>query len=274
MKKGVDNYDFTNEIEKARNGTKNKTQLYNKAISLCVNHLSLLRKNVVKNGFESEQDEIHFFKETKQDALHNLVYYSELKSFEVQFPKGSKEIQKKYTHSKLKDIDAFFKSNFEFAQYNEQDLNHLDKFYFTRKFAIDFQIGTIVSYYRVPEFSTSHDLLLATLHANKKLVRYLQERLEGLSEPVFQEIPKSKLKWTSSKTALTELTYALYHGGAVNNGNTNIIEIAEALQHTFNFPMGDVYRTYLELRARKKGRTKFLDKLSTSLLSGMDSAKE
>jgi hypothetical protein len=150
----------------------------------------------------------------------------------------------------------------------------LDKYYFTRQFAADFQPLLSVSCYRDPEFSTSHDLLLATLKANKKMVSYLEERLNRLNNSNFEELSNSDLKWTSTKSALTELTYALYHGGAVNNGNTDIIEIAQALQRTFNFPIGDVYRTFTEIRSRKKGRTKFLDELSTSLLMGMDRLEE
>ncbi len=261
---------LTQEIEKIRNTVKNKIQFHNRVIGICTDHLSDLQKSVAKTGFESEEAEILFFKETKQEALHNLVCHSEIKSFEIKFPKANKEVQKRYINKRLLKINEFFKSNLEFTRYIEEGLTHFDSFYFTRKHNIDFQIGTVISYYRVPEFSTSHDLLLATLNANKKLIVYLKNRIQELSKPVFQQMSKSELKWTSSKTALTELTYALYHGGAVNNGNTDIIEIAQALQNTFNFPMGDVYRTYLELRSRKKGRTKFLDELSNSLISGMD----
>jgi hypothetical protein len=69
---------------------------------------------------------------------------------------------------------------------------------------------------------------------------------------------------------MTELVYALYHSGAVNNGNAEIKEIANALQRTFNFDLGDFYRTYTEIRARKKSRVKFLDELSSRLISRLD----
>ena len=81
--------DILMEIEKAKNNSRDKIQFYNKAISICVQRLSLFRRNIQKNGFKSEQEEIFFFKKTKQIALDQLVYYSELKSFELQFPKGT-----------------------------------------------------------------------------------------------------------------------------------------------------------------------------------------
>ena len=63
----------------------------------------------------------------------------------------------------------------------------------------------------------------------------------------------------------------LYITVAVNNGNSDIIEIAKALQQTFNFSLGDLYRTYSEIKSRKNQRAKFLDELSVSLINGMDS---
>ena len=73
---------------------------------------------------------------------------------------------------------------------------------------------------------------------------------------------------------MTELVYALYHAGVVNNGKADIKEIAQALQRTFNFDLGDYYRTYTEIRARKKSRVKFLDELSTRLISRLDQEDE
>ena len=265
---------LNHQLEKSKKRASNKTDFYNKAIILCQDYLCKLKKRVIGTGFRSVEEEIHCFKVEKQVALHNLVFYSEIKSFEAYFPLGNKEVQRNFIETKQKEINLFFRNHADFIQYIEQGLNNLDKFYFTRSFSNEFQTAYSVSYYRDPDFSTSHDLLLATLKSNKRMMEYLEERLLGLEHPSFQVIPKSKLKWTSSKTALTELTYALYHGGAVNNGNTDIIEIAQALQNTFNFPIGDVYRTYIEIRSRKKGRTKFLDELSTSLISGMDRLDE
>lgn len=75
-----------------------------------------------------------------------------------------------------------------------------------------------------------------------------------------------------SKTALTELIYALHSPGAF--GNADIIAIAKTLQSTFNISLGDFYHTFMELKARKINRTKFLDSLRDALIRKMDEQDE
>lgn len=246
----------------------------NKTITLCRNTLRKQKKKIILEGFASEQDEIHFFKAIKQEPLHQLVYYLELKSFEIQFPKSRNKTQEKYIQRKLDKLNRFFTYNLDFVQYIETGQTYLDKYYFTRENLDISKINHTKLYIIDLDFNTSHDLLLAKVRAYQKLLEYLEKRLTNLSSPDLENLNSSDLKWTSSKVALTELTYALYHGGAINNGNTDIIEIAKALQQTFNFPMGDIYRVYSEIRSRKKRKAKFLDELSLSLISGMDALEE
>lgn len=264
-------FDINKEIEKIKLLNKKNDFDFNEVIKVCRNNLLRIRKDIISDGFDSIKEEIHFFKVTKQKPLQSLIYYSELNSISSKFSKGDKTIQQKQITIKIKSLNKFLQTNNEFVQYIKQDLRHLDKYYFTRKYSSEFSSLFTIPFFRDPEFSTSHDLILAKIKAYEKLIDYLVKQLNEVNNPIFQEIPKSQLKWTSSKVALTELTYALYHGGAVNNGNTDIREIATALERTFNFPIGDVYRTYSEIRSRKNRRSKFLDELSSSLLNGMDS---
>lgn len=87
---------------------------------------------------------------------------------------------------------------------------------------------------------------------------------------VTQDAPKSKLYWTESKTALIELVYALHAQGAVDNGKADIKDIAAVFEHLFGVELGDYYRTFLEIRVRKTGRTKFIDSLRNSLIKRME----
>ena len=84
----------------------------------------------------------------------------------------------------------------------------------------------------------------------------------------------NSLKWTASKTALTELIYALYCHRVFNNGNTDIKLIARTFEDAFNIELGDFYHTFMELKARKINRTKFLDSLSKVLIKKMDEEDE
>lgn len=80
---------------------------------------------------------------------------------------------------------------------------------------------------------------------------------------------KMKMTWTGSKTDLIELIYALYYAGFFNNGNTDIKEIAAYFEQVFNIELGKVYRTFLEIRARKNNRTNCLDTLKEILIRKM-----
>lgn len=246
------------------------------SIILCRNLLSKFKKEVVIDGFKDEDSEIDFFKNVKQAPLYNLVYYFELKSLEIRFPKGDEERQRKYIIKKLNKFNKFFVDNLDFVQYMEQDKTYLDEHYFTMKFYDELNITHSKYYFRDPEFSTSHDLLLAKLFANQKLIDYLEWRLTNLGNSKSTNYPTTtkQLNWTGSKTDMTELGYALKYQGAINNGNANVNEIIRALEQVFNFDSGDPYKNFSEMRYRKKSRVKFLDELSTGLLSKMKDVDE
>jgi hypothetical protein len=76
----------------------------------------------------------------------------------------------------------------------------------------------------------------------------------------------SKLFWTGSKTDLTELIYALHSSGAINSGTADIKELASAFEQIFNIELGNYYHTFIEIRARKSSKTKFLDMLTNVII--------
>jgi len=223
------------------------------AITKCREVIYRFKKQISNFSFETDTAEIHFFKTVKQIPLSNLVYYSELRSFEIQFPVGNQDVQKKYIQKKMDKINRFFRYNLDFVQYIEQDKTHL---------------------YRDRDFSTSHDLLLAKLLANKRLIGYLKKRFSKIDPDCIQcdDCSESDLRWTVSNTGYVELLYALASIGAVNNGKVEISMIDKVLRKAFNHDPGDVYKIYSEIRRRKKSRTKFMEDLSRGLEDRMDDA--
>jgi hypothetical protein len=260
------------DLEEVRQTTVNVVKRAELAIILCRELLTKFKKIMVPYQFTSPDDEIAFFKNIKQVPLANLVYYSELKSFEIRFPKGNREAQKAYILEKIEKLNKFFVYNMDFVQYIENDKVYLDQHYFTRAFFNDFNVTHSLYYFRDPDFSTSHDLLLAKLTANKRLLPYLENRLAKLEKhPVSMENePACTLQWTGSKTALTEIIYALREANVLNGGSASLKEIAAVLQRTFNIELGDLYKIYSEIKQRKKNRTKFLDELALRLAEKME----
>ena len=128
------------------------------------------------------------------------------------------------------------------------------------------QKGQVMSLPPDPPLSTSSSHLFLNFYCPKNRGNY-NKRLQGSSE-----IGKVKsMEWTSSKASLTELIYALHHSKAINNGESDIKTIAESFQRLFDIDLSDIYRTYHEIRRRKKERLRFLDELSIGLRHKLDS---
>ncbi len=246
-----------------------------KVILLCRKVLLDLKKVVSENNFNSIDEEVQFFKNTKQIPLKTLIYHLEVYSFETHYPKiGKKEQQKFITKSKHK-IQTFFARHLDFINYIEQNHDHLDSWYFTRSYNNELKIIPTQDYTLEIEFNTSHDILLGKLLAYKRFIKYLENRFVKKEQKInIDNLGKQyNLKWTSSKTALTELIYALYYSRAINNGNTDKREIVMAFQKLFNFDLGDFYKIHSEIKSRKKSRTRFLDELSMSFIHEIEKSE-
>lgn len=80
----------------------------------------------------------------------------------------------------------------------------------------------------------------------------------------------SNLFWTAIKTELIELIYALHSSNSINNGTVDIKELAAHFEHFYNVDLGNYYHTFIEIRSRKTGTTKFLKKLIDMLKQRME----
>ena len=165
-------------------------------------------------------------------------------------------------------------SNNSFYEYYRAGRTEFDNHYFIRE---NYDILSDIHCHlldRDISFTTLHDSSVAEILANNRLIEYMSEEIEQLTEKLhlkFTSIVDSKLlQWTDSKVALVEFIYALYAGKCFNNGNTSLKDIAFCCETLFNIEIGDFYRIFLEIRNRKKSRTQFLDKLKEQIIKMMD----
>ncbi|MDR1503917.1 MAG: RteC domain-containing protein [Prevotella sp.] len=239
------------------------------AIELIQKTLSDLKAFVLNRKFKNEQEEIHFFKALKPKILSKLIYYNSVYKIEAKKPYGGDKIIKKYLNNELSKLKRYFDNNLEFYKYYRTNSTYLDNKYFVRgKHDIKLSLDT---YYFESDhnFSTSHDYKVAKILANDLIQVYLEDQLFNIPQRN-KSIAPPNLNWTGSKTALTELIYALHSQAVLDNGNTDIKIIAKYFEKMFDIDLGDFYHTYLELRNRKTNRTKFLDLLRESLIRKMD----
>ncbi len=239
-------------------------------IQLIIKCLSDVKHYVLKRGFKNVDEEIRFFKYQKPIIVSKLIYYNAIYKIETRRPYGNKRT-KKYFVKELKKLKRFFDNNLDFYKYYRSNNSFVDEKFFVRG-KHDIRLWLDTFYFEADHrFSTSHDYKVAKIIANDLIQVYLEDRLNNVN---VKKVSDNSLKWTASKTALTELIYALYSHGAFNNGNTEIKLIAKTFEDAFNIELGDFYHTFMELKARKINRTKFLDRLCEALIKKMDEQDE
>lgn len=225
-----------------------------------------LRKHVKDCSFANETDEIHFFKAIKPKFTSKLIYYMRLYKLETNLPHGDVKLRRKLLKKELRDLQETLTRHLPFFQYYRSGATYLDNKYFLRS-SQDIDLIPDPQYLGLDTaFHTAHEYLISELLAYEKLSQHLREELAKLQQKTLLTTGKPaearhELTWTESRAALYELIYAVFSAGAVNNGNAEIKEIARVFGENFNVDVSQIYRAGQELRIRKTGRTKFLNKL-------------
>lgn len=249
-----------------------------KSVEVTITTIQKVKKEILRVGFKSVSEEIHFFKEIKPQFTSKRIYYNSVYRIETKKPSGSTRILKKYYNNELEKLKRYFDDNLDFYKYYRTKSTYLDYKYFVRG-SFDVKQSLDNFYYETDlNFSTSHDFKIAKIIANDLLQLYLEDCIKLLDRKsnklITQRNPNAKLIWTGSKIALTELLYALQTEGVFNNGSADLKIIAEFFEDNFSLDLGQYRRNFLEIRARKENRTKFLDTLKTNLLKRMDDTDE
>ena len=238
------------------------------AAGFCQLALDEIRKLVIKNGFESEHEEIHFFKYIKPKVLGKYIYYVQLFEIESHRYNASSKFQIKYLNQISKDLHKYLNDNIQFCQYYWGNKTSLDKFYFLREnsnYRISVNNICVLMDYK---YSTARDATASAIIAYEQLIKYIDKEIDILrfGSSRNEEYFKSDANWTDSTASLVELIYALQSSGAINNGNIEINELALIFEKMFNIKLDDYYRVFLDIKGRKKSQTKFLDKLTQELI--------
>jgi hypothetical protein len=167
----------------------------------------------------------------------------------------------------LASAHKIVKRNKSFYEYIQLEKNHLDSIYFTRTGNPKSNMESPFIF--DPRCTTAHCLLLGKIMGYRLYSMFIFNQSENRHKSTIFKNAHS-LKWTGQKVDLIELIYALQATGVFDHGHSSVKKIADCFQEYFDCTLGDVYRTYSELRFRKKSRTKFLDRLSEQLQKKMD----
>ncbi|WP_297096345.1 RteC domain-containing protein [uncultured Draconibacterium sp.] len=245
------------------------------AIGVCRDTLSVVKELVISNSFENELEELYFFKKIKPEFFSKLIYYTEILRIETHRPHSNRKFQIKYLKGEFSKSQEYMKSNYEFCQYYKGGQTHLDEKYFKRNGHGAPSANGNYSHFVNPEFSTSHDEVVAYIIAHEGLERYLDceiIKLRKNKQPVLAKDLKGKsvIKWTAPKVALIELIYALHSHNCFNNGNIDVIEIIRFFEQILDIELNKSYRTFIDIKERQNEKTKFLLELQKALRKRLD----
>lgn len=248
------------------------------SIEVCIRTLTKVKKAVVKSKFRNEAEEIYFFKHIKPRFISKLIYHNRIFNIETKKPHGGEKVLRKYLNNELDKLKRFFDNNLEFYKYHRTNSTYLDHKYFVRgKHDIKLSLDTF--YFEADHrFCTSHDYKVAKIIAHDLIQVYIEDEIANLDRKELKTqskaelLPKQAIFWTGSKVALIELMYALHAEGSLNNGKLELNAIAEFFEKSFSIELGQFHRSFLELRERKTGRTKYIDSLRAALIKRMDDA--
>jgi hypothetical protein len=161
-------------------------------------------------------------------------------------------------------LEGFMTSHKEFYHYVLSNADEMNERYFTRS-------GSSKRLIILDDrFSTMHDIRLSKILCNERVKNYLLTGIQKIDSPSSLPI-NSPLTWTGSKTDLIELVYALQAAGVFNQELADVKQIATHFENAFNLSLGNYYRTFQEIRLRKRGQTNFIDKIRSKLIERINS---
>lgn len=265
--------DFDVSIGEIEKSNINKLSELNQKISTSIDCLNQFRVTIRNDNFSTTKEEINFFKCQKPYIQGRLDYYRKLKDFHIENPVGVISKQRKFLNKELNAIDEEKCKYSDFIKYYRLQKKDLDHLFFLRG-NDQFELFLDNSHhYDDPEFSTRHDYIVAKIITNDLLITFYNEQLESLkkkdSNIVIEEVKPAilnDLPWTASKTDLTELLYALNASGAIKNGQSEMKKLVEICKELFDIDLGNIYKTFNEIKEREKDPTKFLNRLKFDLI--------
>lgn len=223
-------------------------------------HINRLHSIVNAVGFQSNLEEIEFFKRIKPKFYSKKIFLVEQFNIISNIPEETTIKILAYYKKEISFLRRYFNQNQFIYQYYRSAESALDEKYFLRNTRV-----SVFPALNFPEFETNGDYIFAKFLAYEELRRFLLGRIKTVENESNSLLAKqitavSAQMWTDEKVNLVELAYGLYFMGSINNGNADILEIVALLEDSFKIELGGVYRSFIDISRRKTlSYTKYLD---------------
>lgn len=241
-----------------------------KAINIVAVSISELNSYILSQPFQSEAEEINFFKKIKPEFDGRMIFYLML----LKKSHCSPETPANSDFHYLKVCNDFQKTPFWI--YFKMGSTHFDQQYFLRsaqnneviyeEHQLYYDRRTNASMSAEAARIVGYDLFKEHLH--KTMLIKVQTTINDS-----KGAEKAGLQWNASVAAVTELIYALHEYGVFGK-SIEIKRIADCLSMAFNIRITNIYKTWEDIRLRKKDRTPFIRSLLVMLERRIDRDNE
>lgn len=267
--------ELLNRLESGLNQIKASTcgheEYAQQSLEMVIVYLNEVNELTADYRFESESDEIEFYKHFKPKLVSRYFYFYRLVQYEIQKVKKTPACLRKYFRKERKRILRFFNRHIDLvAYYRNADLT-ADSAFFTHKSCCSSICCEKMFLVLSNPKQSKNDLILAEIMANELLFIYLEKELNRL-KPIDEQsmLIETHFRWTGSKVALVELIYALASSKMINNGDVEIKDLVRLFEQVFHQKIDAPYQVFNEIKARKHDQTKFLDQLRELLLKRIE----
>lgn len=229
--------------------------------------LAQIEKQIHKNGFSDEANEIFFYKHLKAPINALEITYTLIIRIEQHRALSTKtEIQKLIKETK-KYIKLQFQEYKQFLLYFKNGEDDKDEYYFLKKNKCDIHLNPLLN---AQLLTTGYDIIAAYQLAYEHFTKfYEKEHQENNSKN-----EGSKLKWNSNKIDFIELISGLYLMNVISADNSDFKHIATELAKFLNIEINDLYGKRKEIKNRKGERLKFLKEMVKRLEQDLENGDE
>lgn len=259
--------DVEKELKKICNQSPDPIKTF-KSIKKCLEKkVSEINSWLRNYDFESEEEEIYFFKNIKAELLAKIIVTKFKIDIHLNLPNSKKTIPDYY--NKLIDKHSQIpKRQYYFYKYYRNESTFHDKEYFLRINNNTLENDQYQFLFFDERITTKMEFTLSELLAKEQIIQYLESELDKIENPIQnnQTIFQSELQWTGTNLDFIELIYGLHHNKVVNSGNKEVKEIAKTFCKAFNMDIEEqVYRYFIDIKRRKQNKTRFLNSMAENL---------
>lgn len=215
--------------------------------------------------FNDIDEEIRFFKECK--PRFSRVFYFHSKLIKMYHAKSymTLTLYKKFIKTELHKIETFYITNDHLIQSYVKKITSFDTYYFTKAELNNMAISSTALLFNTNNDITNGDLTIGKHLAFIDLHPIYEKELSIADGDFSKDLPNTiidhDVSWTSKKSDLIELLYALHYNSSINDGKIDLKQLVKHFELALNIELGDPYRLFAAIKQRKKSPSSYLESL-------------